>query len=65
MQLSDTTNKNGLLQECEFWCKLPDGSITGTTLLLKQFVNRLNRAYDRVMPILLSGGDTTAVGTTP
>jgi hypothetical protein len=58
MQLSDTTNKNGLIQECEFWCRLPDGTISGTSLLLKVFVNRLNRAYDRVLPILQSGFDT-------
>jgi len=58
MQLSDTTNKNGLIQECEFWCGLPDGTISGTALQLQRFVNRLNRAYDRVMPIVLSGGDT-------
>jgi hypothetical protein len=58
MQLSDSTNKNGLIQECEFWTKLGDGAISGNALLLKQFVNRLNRSYDRLMPLLLSRGDT-------
>src|SRR3954469_10147135 len=58
MLLSDTTNKNGLIQECEFWCEFPDGGISETSLLLKQFVSRLNRAYDRLMPVLLSSGDT-------
>lgn len=57
MQLSDTTNKNGLIQECEFWCKFPDGTISGSALLLAQFVNRLNRGYDKLMPVLLSGSD--------
>jgi hypothetical protein len=58
MQLSDTTNKNGLIQECEFWCKFPDGTISGSSLLMAQFTSRINRAYDRVLPILLSGNDT-------
>src|SRR2546425_13286990 len=58
MQLSDTTNKNGLIQECEFWTNLGDGTISGDSALLKVFVNRINRAYDRVLPILQSGYDT-------
>jgi hypothetical protein len=58
MRLSDTTNKNGLIQECEFWTNLGDGTISGDTTLLKVFVNRLNRSYDRVMPLLLSYSDT-------
>jgi hypothetical protein len=58
MLLSDTTNKNGLIQECEFWTNLGDAAISGDSTLLKIFVNRLNRAYDRVVPLLLSYGDT-------
>jgi hypothetical protein len=58
MQLSDTTNKNGLIQECEFWCRFPDGGISGVTFLLAQFVNRINRAYDRVLPLIYSQDDT-------
>lgn len=57
MQYSDTTNKNGLLQECEFWTNLGDGTITGDATLKAQFTSRLNRAYDAVMPLLLSYGD--------
>src|SRR4051812_2372910 len=57
MQFSDTTNKNGLIQECEFWCNLGDGGISGDTTLLKQFASRLNRAKDRMRPILSSVGD--------
>jgi hypothetical protein len=58
MILSDTTNKNGLIQECEFWTNLGDAAISGDAVLLKIFVNRLNRAYDKVVPFLLSYGDT-------
>ena len=37
---SDTTNKNGLIQECEFWTNLGDGTISGDTTLLAQFTDR-------------------------
>jgi hypothetical protein len=57
MQFSDTTNKNGLIQECEFWTNVGDAAISGDTTLLKQFTSRINRAYDKVMPLLLSYGD--------
>lgn len=57
MQFSDTTNKNGLIQECEFWCNLGDGTISGDTTLLAQFTSRINRGFDRVMPLLLSHSD--------
>lgn len=59
MKLSDTTNKNGLIQECEFWTNLGSAAISGdTTGLLPLFINRLNRAYDRVLPLVLSNDDT-------
>lgn len=58
MLLSDTTNKNGLVQECEFWTNLGDGTISGNTTLLKVFVNRLNRSYDKVVPLILDLSDT-------
>lgn len=57
MAFSDTTNKNGLIQECEFWTNLGDGTISGDATLLKQFANRLNRAFDNVLPLVLSTGD--------
>jgi hypothetical protein len=57
MVFSDTTAKQGLIQECEFWTNLGDGTISGDTTLLKQFTSRLNRAYDAVLPLVLSIGD--------
>lgn len=54
MNYSDTVNKNGLIQECEFWTNLGDGTISGDAVLLPQFTNRINRAFDRVMPRVLS-----------
>jgi hypothetical protein len=54
MPFSNTTNKNGLIQEIEFWTNLGDGTISGDAVLLPQFTNRINRAYDRLMPRVLS-----------
>lgn len=57
MQYSDTTNKSGLLQEVEFWTGLGDGTSTADATLKAQITSRLNRAYDAIMPLLLSYGD--------
>lgn len=47
MQYSNTSSKNGLLQDCEFWTGLGDGIITGTATLKAQFTNRLNRRLEQ------------------
>ncbi len=52
---NDSTNKNGLIQIFEFWARLPDGTVTGT--LLKQITARINAAFERIMPLLLSYSD--------
>lgn len=57
MQFSDTTNKSGLIQECEFWTNLGDAAISGDSILLPQFTNRINRSFDRIMPRVLSHDD--------
>lgn len=54
MVFSDTTAKNGLIQDVEFWTKQGDGAITGNTTLLKQITSRLNQSFDRIMPFLLA-----------
>lgn len=64
MQISDTTNKNGLLQSCEFYTSIGDGGITGDAILKAQFVNLINRRYERALGMLgstsrLSGVDDT------
>lgn len=48
MQFSDTTNKNGLIQDCEFWTGLGDARISGNATLLKVFTNLINRRADRL-----------------
>lgn len=54
---SDTTKKNGLIQNCEFWCNLGDAGISGDATLLKVFTARINTGFDRLMPFLLSFSD--------
>jgi hypothetical protein len=54
---SDTTNKNGLIQLIEFWTNLGDGAISGNATLLKVMTARVNSAFDRIMPLLMSMTD--------
>ena len=54
MVFSDTTNKNGIIQEIELWTNLGDGAISGDAVLLPQFTNRVNRCFDKIMPRVLS-----------
>lgn len=50
---SDTTVKNGLMQQCEFWTGLGDTGITGNATLKLIMTTRLNDAFDKLMPRLL------------
>ena len=51
---SDTTNKSGLIQKCERHCAFNDGRISGDTTLLKQFTDRINDAYDEIVPLIFA-----------
>lgn len=55
MQFSDTTNKNGLIQDCESII-FGDayGVITSDTNLLATFTRLVNRAYDRFATIVFT-----------
>jgi hypothetical protein len=57
MQFSNTTTKDGILQHIEFWTNSGDAGITGDATLLKVVTNRVNFAFDRLMPLLLSYSD--------
>lgn len=57
MQFSDTTNKNGILQEIEFWTGLGDGVVTGNATIKKQMTSRVNRALERRLPLLVTNRD--------
>lgn len=54
MKFSDTSAKDGLIQDCEFWTNLGDATISGDTTLLKRFTALINRAFDEVLPIIFS-----------
>lgn len=58
MVFSDTTNKNGAIQFCEFYCLLGDAGISGNATLLKQFTNLMNVAGNEVWHLIfaLNGG---------
>lgn len=59
MVFNDVTDiEKGLIQGCEFWTRHSDGDISGASILLKQFTGRLNRAFDKIMPLLLAYNDT-------
>src|SRR3990167_10880304 len=54
---SDTTNKQGIIQEIERMTKLGQGGITGTAALLQDFTRLVNIWNGRIMTdILLSDG---------
>lgn len=53
MQISDTTNKNGIVQLQERLCKLGDGGITNDSTLFKQVIGDINQAYKKVAMGLL------------
>lgn len=54
MIFSDTTNKDGILQECEFWVFGSNyGSITSNATRLAEFTRLSNRALDRITTAIL------------
>jgi len=57
MTYSDTTNKNGIVQTVEFYTNKGDAGISGDATLLKVITSRVNDAFDRIMPLLLSYSD--------
>lgn len=60
MILSDTANKNGIIQTCELLLDTGDGGISGSPTLLLQFINLANRAYENVVSMVMKyEGDYT------
>lgn len=57
MVYSDTTNKNGLLQMCEFYTGLGDAGISGNATLKAQFTQLLNARYHEAVGIVLLSQD--------
>ena len=54
MQFSNTTTKEGILQQLEFRLNLGDAGITGDATLLKQFTGQINNAYMKATQIIIS-----------
>lgn len=59
MQFSDTSTKQGLIQDCEFWTGLGDATISGTPATLALFTRLINVRYAKTLGKiqLLSGRD--------
>jgi len=53
MIFSDTTNKDGIIQQIEFRTNLGDGYISGNSTLLAQITGQLNTAYMRATRIIM------------
>ena len=58
MVFNDTTNKNGIIQDIEFWTGLGRTKISGdTTNLMPEFTMRINSWYHKVVTMILSAQD--------
>lgn len=57
MTFNDTTNKDGLIQDCEFWLFAGTSQITSDTNLLKTFTGLMNRALDSTVTTILESDD--------
>jgi len=59
MKFSDTTNKNGILQKCEFYVFGSNyGQITDNPTRLAEFTSLCNDALDNVTSVLLNSDNT-------
>lgn len=54
MVFSDTTNKNGIIQNIESLCNLGDAGITGNTTLFAKVTGYVNQAYHKVVSAILA-----------
>ena len=65
MQFKGTT-KESLLEDCEFWCNLTAGDITGSTSTNTRlvFTNLINREMDDYMSMVGGGSRTTLADDT-
>lgn len=54
MQFSNTTDKSGLIQQCEKWTNLGDAGISGDSFLLPRFTADINAAFDEVVPLIFA-----------
>jgi hypothetical protein len=57
MQFSDTTNRQGLIQDCEWWLDLGKGGIANNSDRLDDFTRSINQWYDKVQVMILQAHD--------
>lgn len=57
MEFSDTTNKDGIIQQLEHKTNLGDTGISGNSTLLKQFTASINNAYSRVASLIIQADE--------
>lgn len=57
MVFSNTTDKNGIIQQCEGFFELGDAGISGDATFLKQVTAMINRAYHKTVSIILDSQD--------
>lgn len=58
MEFSNTSNKSGIIQDCEFWLFSGNyGQISGDTNMINTFTSLVNRAYDSVVTTILDADD--------
>ena len=53
MQFSNTTSKDGLIQDCEARLDMNDGDISGNSTLLKRFTSLINQHLHRVSTLII------------
>lgn len=59
LYFNDTTSaRNGLIQDCELWTQLGDGSINGDATLLATFTRRINSNYHKIVTMILESQDS-------
>lgn len=58
LKFSDTTNKNGIVQNIEDECGFNDGDISGDTTLLAKMTANVNNALDEIFALIFSTGGT-------
>ena len=57
MVFNDTTDKKGLIQDCELRTGLGDTAISGNAALLDHFTRLINQRYQGVVTMILDSQD--------
>jgi len=64
MIFNDTTNKEGLIQSCEWWGGFQNADISGDATLLKIFTSRINRRLEKYLGMLGAGSRLSTIDDT-